>query len=174
MRATVQNYCFIDGQNLHRGTRYAATPWSIDHKKLRIYLKDKYHVDKAYYFIGYKQPHNYLLYNTLQEAGYILRFRPHSTLQASTKKGNVDIDIVFEIMRTLIDNPNECAKMVLVSGDGDFKRVVDYLIARKQFAKILFPNKRHSSLYKKLESHYFDTLSNPTIRGKIENNRAPA
>ena len=35
-----KNIAFIDGQNLHLGTRIEG--WSIDHQKLRVYLADKY------------------------------------------------------------------------------------------------------------------------------------
>jgi len=39
--------------------------------------------------------------------------------------------------------------------------LVDYLIKKNKFKKILFPNKKFaSSLYKKLGSEYFDYLEN--------------
>ena len=48
-------------------------------------------------------------------------------------------------------------KLVLVSGDGDYKLLVDFLIKENRLEKVLFPNKRFaSSLYKKLGSQYFD------------------
>ena len=46
------NIAFIDGQNLHLGTK--ASGWSIDHMKFRIYLKEKYKVAEAIYFMGAK------------------------------------------------------------------------------------------------------------------------
>ena len=59
-------------------------------------------------------------------------------------------------------------KIILVSGDGDYKKVVDYLIKKNRFEKILFPNKKFaSSLYKKLTSRYFDHLSRDGVRDKI-------
>lgn len=67
------------------------------------------------------------------------------------KKGNVDSDIVFEAMRRLLDEPSEFEKIILVSGDGDYKKLVDYLVKKNRFLKILFPNKKFaSSLYNKL------------------------
>ncbi len=78
----------------------------------------------------------------------------------SEKKGNVDTDIVFEIMKNLLDNKN-FDKIVLVSGDGDYKKLVKYLIQKERFRKILFPNKKFaSSLYNELGSEYFDYLEN--------------
>ena len=59
-------------------------------------------------------------------------------------------------------------KIILVSGDGDYKMLVDFLIEENKFKKILFPNKYFaSSLYKKLGSEYFDYLSNESIKKKI-------
>ena len=46
------NLAFIDGQNLRYGTRKVADPWTVDLRKFRVYLKEKYLVERAYYFIG--------------------------------------------------------------------------------------------------------------------------
>jgi len=67
-------------------------------------------------------------------------------------------------------------KIILVSGDGDYKLLVDFLIEENKFGKILFPDKKFaSSLYKKLGSEYFDYLENMDIKEKIEvkKKRAP-
>ncbi len=58
-------------------------------------------------------------------------------------------------MRNIIDN-KELNKVILVSGDGDYKRLVDYLIKKDKFEKILFPNSIYaSSLYKELGNKFF-------------------
>jgi uncharacterized LabA/DUF88 family protein len=115
-----------------------------------VYLKDKYRIAEAYYFLGYVSEVEQDLYNNLQKSGFIVLFKGHNPALKGTKKGNVDTDIVFEIMKNLLDN-KDFNKIVLVSGDGDYKKVVDYLIKKNRFLKILFPNKKFaSSLYKKL------------------------
>jgi hypothetical protein len=59
-------------------------------------------------------------------------------------------------------------KVVLVSGDGDYKMLIDFLIKENKLEKILFPNKKYaSSLYKDNSSKYFDSLGNKSIRKKI-------
>ncbi len=69
----------------------------------------------------------------------------------SSKKGNIDSDLIFRVMEKLIEEPDEFDKVLLVSGDGDFKILVDYLIKKDRFVKILLPNKNFaSSLYKAL------------------------
>lgn len=166
MQSKENNLAFLDGQNLHLGT--AQNNWRIDHKKFRIYLKDKYHVGEAYYFLGYMSEEQQDLYNNLQKAGFIVLFKEHNINLKAQKKGNVDTDIVFEVMKNIIDNKN-FNKIVLASGDGDYKKLVDYLLKKGIFKKMLFPNSEFaSSLYKKLGSEFFDFLENPDIKSKIE------
>ena len=89
------------------------------------------------------------------------------------KKGNVDSDIIFHIMKKLYQR-EQFGKVVLVSGDGDYKQLVEFLIEEKRFAKILFPDqKRASSLYKKLGAPYFAALDDADTRRKIEMKKAP-
>jgi uncharacterized LabA/DUF88 family protein len=108
------------------------------------------------------------LYEEIQNAGFVLTFRNHNPAMISTKKGNVDSDIIFHIMKKLYKKEN-FDKVVLVSGDGDYKQLVDFLIEENRFEKILFPDrKRASSLYKRIGAKYFDSVDNPDIRNKIE------
>jgi len=160
-----RNIAFIDGQNLYIGTREGG--WSISHRRFRIYLKDKYRIDEAYYFLGVMSETEQELYDNLQKAGFILVFREHSSTMRGKKKGNVDCDIVFAVMKKLVDNePFE--KVFIVSGDGDYKKLVDFLIKKDRFAKMLFPNKEFaSSLYKKLGGDYFAHLDDVDVKTKI-------
>ena len=160
------NTAFIDGQNLHLSTQKAG--WAIDYKKLRVYLYEKYNITEAYYFLGYINDKYKDIYKNLQEADYILSFRDHSESIASRKKGNVDSDIVFTILKRLITNP-EPEMVYIISGDGDYIKLTQFLIKRNMFGKILFPSKLFaSSLYKKLGTEYFDYLDDKNIRAKIE------
>jgi uncharacterized LabA/DUF88 family protein len=162
------NIAFIDGQNLHLGTFGTdGSGWKLDHKRFRTYLSDKYGVAEAYYFLGFVSDTEQDLYTNLQKSGYILEFREHSSVLKGKKKGNVDCDIVFSIMKRLVDNDFD--KIFLVSGDGDYIKIVDYLVKNNKFGKILFPNAEFaSSLYNKLGGEFFDALDSPSIKAKIE------
>lgn len=161
----LKNIAFVDGQNLHLGT--AEDHWRVDHARLRVYLRDKYSVREAYYFLGYVSEGHQELYNNLQKAGFIVIFKEHQESFEGTKKGNVDTDIVFEVMKSVIEEDFD--KVVLISGDGDYKKVVDYLIKKNKFEKILFPNQKFaSSLYKKMTAKYYSHLGDPSLRRKIE------
>jgi uncharacterized LabA/DUF88 family protein len=168
METQISNYAFIDGQNLRYSTAKGDNPWTINLKRFRIYLERKYHVSKAYYFIGYHTSQYEEMYRRIQEAGYILVFRKHSGGMISQKKGNVDTDIVFAIMRTVAER-EPMGKVVLVSGDGDYYKMVQYLIGKDKFARLLAPNEKYmSSLYKTFEPKYYAFLNRPDVKNKIE------
>ena len=164
-KTILKNIAFIDGQNLHLGV--IESNWKIDYQKLRIYLHDKYGIKEAYYFFGYVIEEQQLLYKHLQKSGYTVLFKEHKESFLGKKKGNVDSDIVFEMMKFLTEKGFD--KMLLISGDGDYKKVVDYLISKNRFKKIIFPNKKYaSSLYKKLGSEYYDFLDNEALKKKLQ------
>jgi uncharacterized LabA/DUF88 family protein len=164
----MNNLAFIDGQNLYMGTNMPPDKWSVDLKRFRIYLDRKYKVVKAYYFLGFIQESNRELYKEIQEAGFILIFRQHTELMIGNKKGNVDTDIVFHIMKMMYLKEG-FDKIILVSGDGDYKSLVDFMIKEERFEKIMFPSmKFSSSLYKELSNEYFVNLDTKSIREKIQ------
>jgi|ERR1039458_1888529 uncharacterized LabA/DUF88 family protein len=169
MPPKTSNIAFIDGQNLHLGTKESG--WAIDHARFRTYLSEKYSIAEAYYFLGFVSEEEQDLYDKLQRAGFILLFREHSSALRGSKKGNVDSDIIFALMRKLAEN-EPFGKAFIVSGDGDYKKMVDYLVKKGKFGKMLFPNRQFaSSLYKSLGSEFYDYLENTDVKAKISYQR---
>ena len=164
----MNNQAFIDGQNLRVSTMNASPSWNVDLKRFRVFLSEKYKVNEAYYFIGAFDPKNQDLYDALQKYGYIVVFREHAESSLSHKKGNVDTDIVFSVMKKLVER-EKFNKVILVSGDGDYWRMVDYLIKKNKFEKLLVPNKHTlSSLYRKRTPDiYRSYLDDPSIKKKL-------
>ncbi len=164
------NIAYVDGQNLYMGTAKSEPVWHIDLARFRVYLLRKYNVEKAFYYLGYVQDSKSAeeLYEEIQSAGFILVFRQHTSAMLGKKKGNVDSDIIFSIMKRLYKD-KDFEKVILVSGDGDYKSLVDFLIEEKRFAKILFPNRQYaSSLYNGIGAPFFAYLSDTDVRAKIE------
>jgi uncharacterized LabA/DUF88 family protein len=138
------NYAFIDSQNVNLAIRDQG--WILDFKRFRRYLQDKYQINKAFIFIGYVTL-NEDLYTALQKDGYILIFKPTLTLPSGKVKGNVDAELV---LHTMIEYPN-FDRALIVSGDGDFYCLIDYLIKKSKLLKLMIPNeKKFSSLFRKL------------------------
>ncbi len=134
------NFAFIDSQNLNLAIRDQG--WTLDFRRFRKYLSDKYGVTRAFLFIGYL-PTNQNLYTALQQYGYILIFKPTLILADGKVKGNVDAELVLHAM---IEYPNY-DKAVIVSGDGDFHCLVKYLKNKSKLEKLIIPNRnKYSSL----------------------------
>lgn len=159
-----KNIAFIDGQNLHLSTQ--SDKRKIDMNKFRVYLRDKFNVTEAYYFLWYISEEEQDLYTMLQNAWFIVLFREHTSTLKGTKKWNVDVDIVFEIMKR-VHETKDFDKIVLVSGDGDYVKLVKRLIQHQLLKKIIFPNKQYSSLYDDIRTQYGMTLWTPEIKKKI-------
>ena len=144
-------YAFIDSQNLNLSVRECG--WILDFKRFHIYLKDKYKIKKAFLFIGYI-PGNETLYTSLQEAGYILVFKP--TLEYKKQgethtKGNVDAELVLHAM---IEYPNY-NKAIIISGDGDFHCLIEHLERNNKLLHLIIPNpKKYSALLRKFHKYF--------------------
>jgi uncharacterized LabA/DUF88 family protein len=88
------------------------------------------------------------LYTYLQKAGYIVIFKPTLEIKKDGDvivKGNVDAELV---LHTMIEY-NNYDKAIIVSGDGDFHCLIEYLIKQNKLYKIIVPNNHYSSLLRK-------------------------
>lgn len=165
-------YAFIDSQNLNVGVQKFG--WKMDWVKFRKYLKDKYGVSQAFMFIGYV-PEFENMYQQLHEAGYMIVLKPtydmtrprpvdSQQLTADSKdadqedkkaeekkpvKGNVDADLVLWVMKEM----KNYDKAIIVSGDGDFYSLIEYLDEQSKLLKILAPNAHYSGLFNKYENY---------------------
>ena len=162
-------YAFIDSQNLNLGIQRMG--WKLDWRKFRQFLSDKYHVTQAYMFIGYMSE-NESMYEYMHELGFLVVLKPtidvkapHQTASLTDTpeaikakeadepkpiiKGNVDAELVLYAMKEL----PHYDKAVIVSGDGDFFGLVEYLEQEGKLANILTPNWQYSSLLKSFEPY---------------------
>jgi len=156
------NYAFIDGQNLHSGVE--SLGWKLDHKKFRDYLRQELGVKKAYMFIGYMEEYQ-PLYSALQEAGFIIHFKPVVRSEDMAIKGNVDADMVLQVMLDI----ERFDQAVIISGDGDFAGLIRHLASVNKLRQVIIPNRSmHSSLFKRLDEYgdkYFTFMND--LRGKL-------
>jgi len=152
-------YAFIDSQNLNLGTnkdikdksrKIIYKGWQLDYKKFRIYLSDKFHVSRAFLFIGYIKE-NERLYRNLKRWGYDIIFKPTIKDGFGKAKGNIDAELVLH--SAAIESKNY-DKAVIVSGDGDFYCLHEYLIKQNKLLNIIIPNRySESSLLKKFQKY---------------------
>jgi len=162
-------YAFIDSNNLNLGIKNLG--WKLDYKRFRVYLREKYNVKVAYLFIGYVPIHQDL-YSSLQKAGYVLVFKPTSPDKDGSVKGNIDADLVLQVM---IDYKNY-DKAIIVTSDGDFHSLVKYLYEQRKLLFVMSPyTKTCSALLKKAAKEKIIFMDN--LRKKLEyksiNEKAP-
>jgi len=143
MNKQKSNYAFIDSQNLNLGVR--SLGWRVDYRKLHLYLKNKFVVKKAFMFIGLVA-NNQHLYTQLQSAGFILVFKPtvrYFENGKETVKGNVDAELVLHAAAIEYNNYD---KAVIITGDGDFACLMEYLSSNNKLLKIITPTHKYSQL----------------------------
>lgn len=168
-------YAFIDSQNLNLALRHNLyrkkklkhRGWQLDYKKFRVHLKDKYKVSKAFLFIGFIEE-NKKLYTRLEMDGFTLVFKPTTKDLAGRPKGNVDVELVLHSAAVEFKN---YTKAIIVSGDGDFHCLLEYLKRRNKLYKLFIPNEySYSSLLLKFK--YYTTFVNQA-RAKLEYSNKP-
>jgi len=128
------NFAYIDGANLH--TTIVALGWALDYARFRVWLSDKYHVSRAYIFIGlipkYKD-----LYAHLQKSGFVLVFKEVVYDGDGKPKGNCDADLVLQAVCDMYENNFD--KAIIVSSDGDYAGLVKFFQGRSKIDTILSP-----------------------------------
>jgi uncharacterized LabA/DUF88 family protein len=142
------NFAFIDGVNLH--LTYVNLDWELDYAKLRNYLRKKYDVTIAYYFLG-KTEDNSDLYDKLESYGYNLKYKTPS--QYTTEEE--DCPYCHKVIAPeLIRNKSDCDsfmtlevisslsiydRAVIITSDGDFDELVKELLLKDKLKLVFAP-----------------------------------
>jgi uncharacterized LabA/DUF88 family protein len=118
---------FIDGANLYAAAR--ALGFDIDYKRLLELFRTKGHLLRAFYYTALLEDQEYSplrpLVDWLDYNGYTMVTKPTKeyTDAAGRRKlkGNMDIELAIDVleMAQYVDH------IVLFSGDGDFRRLVE-------------------------------------------------
>ena len=119
---------FIDGANLYATAR--ALGFDIDYKRLLEYFKaEDCHLIRAMYYTALLEDQEYSpirpLVDWLDYNGYTMVTKPTKEFTDSAGrrkiKGNMDIEIAVDVM----EMAQNLDHIVLFSGDGDFRRLVE-------------------------------------------------
>lgn len=159
------NIAYIDGTNLYKGIKSLGR--ELDYARFRKWLTDKYKISKAYIFMGYiskQEP----LYKYLKNAGFTLIFK-ESVTQRGVVKGNADAEMVLQSVRDVFEKTLN--NVILVSGDGDFSCLVDFLIEKRVFKILLIPNRKYSSYLLRKKDIAKEFLETPRIINRIQKKR---
>ena len=131
---------YIDGNNLYRSAKELG--FEIDYRKFRGWLRQKYNPTYVYLFIGLV-PSRTSFYEHLQECGFILVFKQTISVEG-TVKGNCDADLV---LKTVSDFYTKAfTSCVLITGDGDFGCLVEFLQTNNTAVRIISPDEKKCSI----------------------------
>jgi uncharacterized LabA/DUF88 family protein len=131
---------YIDGNNLYRSAKELG--YKINYKKFRGWLRQKYNPVNIYLFIGLV-PSRTSFYEHLQECGFILIFKQTVSI-GGTVKGNCDAELVLKTVSDFYTK--SFSKCILVTGDGDFGCLVEFLKENNSIETILAPDENKCSI----------------------------
>lgn len=160
MNSRANNVAYIDGANLHKGIMDLG--WKLDYRRFRIWLQEKYSVERAYLFLGLVPRHKDL-YTFLQEAGYTLVFKETTYDGDGRVKGNCDADLVLRVARDVYEKSGD--KAIIVTGDGDYACLVKFLVEFGRLEVVLAPNNTKCSILLKRLGVPLTFLN--TLRGRL-------
>ena len=118
---------FIDGANLYAAAR--ALAFDIDYKRLLEVFGNKGRLIRAFYYTALIEDQEYSplrpLVDWLDYNGYTMVTKPTKEYTDATGrrkvKGNMDIELAIDVM----EMAQSLDHIVLFSGDGDFRRLVE-------------------------------------------------
>lgn len=118
---------FIDGANLYAAAR--ALDFDIDYKKLLTYFTKQGRLIRAFYYTAMSEDQDYSplrpLVDWLDYNGFTMVTKPVKEFtDASGRrkiKGNMDMELAVD----MLELSDRLDHIILFSGDGDFRRVVD-------------------------------------------------
>ena len=165
MLSKENNFAFIDAANLHKASMDLG--WSLDYKRLRIWLRERHAITTAYLFIGLV-PKYKGLYTRLQEFGFTLVFKETTCDEHGKVKGNCDADLVLATARGVYENHFDRA--MLVSSDGDYASLVVFLQEKNKLKLVLSPGNKCSILLRRTNAPvtYLRDLKTLVERSKKE------
>lgn len=131
---------YIDGNNLYRAAKELG--FEVDYKKFRGWLRQKYNATSIYLFIGLV-PSRTSFYEHLQECGFILIFKQTVSVDGVIK-GNCDAELVLKTTSDFYTKSFDLC--VIVTGDGDFGCLVEFLVKNSVLHTLVAPNKNKCSI----------------------------
>ena len=151
---------FIDGANLYATSK--SLGFDIDYKKLLQEFQSKGYLIRAYYYTALAEDQEYSsirpLIDWLDYNGYTVVTKPTKEFVDATGrrkiKGNMDIELAVDVMElaATIDH------IVLFSGDGDFRSLVEAVQRRGRKVTVI------STLARPVSSSVFSIVVTPSTK----------
>ncbi|MBL7197490.1 MAG: NYN domain-containing protein [Candidatus Omnitrophica bacterium] len=181
---------FIDYANIYYGLKLLG--WDIDYAKLKTYFEADYEIKDIYYYVGQHSFKSYFdhhaeldrnnprdiwifrenrkakkeVFKSLRRKGYRVKTKEISSIYDHTEgkhklKCNFDVELTIDA----IDRMNDYEASILISGDADFARLLQYLKERKKKTIALATREHFSNKLRKVANK---TLNINGLRQELE------
>ncbi len=162
---------FIDGANLYATAR--TLNFDIDYKKLQGLFADKCNLIRAFYYTALIEDQEYSpirpLVDWLDYNGYTMVTKPAKEFTDATGrrkiKGNMDVELAIDVM----EMAQHLDHIVLFSGDGDFRRMVEAVQRKGVRVSVISTVRTQPSMIadelRRQADHFVDLMD---LRGEIE------
>lgn len=139
---------FIDGANLYATAR--ALDMEIDYKRLRAHFSQNSRLIRAFYYTAILEDQEYSplrpLVDWLDYNGFTLVTKPVKEFTDENGnrkiKGNMDIEIAVDMLNI----SDALDHVILFSGDGDFRRLLEAVQRRGVRVTVVSSNSTHPSM----------------------------
>jgi len=168
---------FIDGANLYATAR--ALEMEIDYRRLKDFFAQRGRLVRAFYYTAIMDDQEYSplrpLIDWLDYNGYTLVTKPLKEFTDDSGrrkvKGNMDMEMAVDMlaMAEKVDH------IVLMSGDGDFRRLIEAVQSKGVRVTVISSNSTHPSMVAdelRREADQFVDIK--TLRDQIGRSRRPS
>jgi uncharacterized LabA/DUF88 family protein len=148
---------FIDVQNLYYSARNIYNARVNFNEVLKAAVSGRKLIRAIAYVVQADMPEEHTFFEALEKAGFEVKRKELQTFAGGSQKGDWDVGIAMDIIKLM----NKLDVVVLASGDGDFKPLLEYLQMTGQLTETVAFGKSCSSKIKELTDHFVDLDENP-------------
>lgn len=148
---------FVDVQNLYYSARNIYNARVNFNQVLDAAVSDRRLIRAIAYVVEADEPQEKTFFDALDKAGYEVKKKQLQTWASGAQKGDWDVGIAMDIIKSM----NKLDVIVLVSGDGDFVPLLEYLQMTGQLVEVVAFGKSCSGKLKELADSFTDMDENP-------------
>lgn len=160
---------FIDVQNLYYSAKHLYNAKVNFSEILNTGLANRKLIRAFAYVIKAESKEENSFFTALSKIGFEIRMKELQTFYGGAKKGDWDVGIAMDIVRMA----PKLDVVVLVSGDGDFKELLDYVGSLGCRTEVLAFGKSASSKLKETAEEFVDLDKNASKYLIARKQRAP-
>jgi uncharacterized LabA/DUF88 family protein len=148
---------FVDVQNLYYSARNIYGARVNFNEILKAAVGNRRLIRAIAYVVQADMPDEHNFFEALEKAGFEVKRKELQTYPGGQQKADWDVGIAMDIIKLM----NKLDVVVLCSGDGDFKPLLEYLQMTGQLTETVAFGKSSSSKIKELTDHFEDLDENP-------------